>query len=189
MGTCCSSGRAHSEGQPVYFYCPPVSEERQPLTFAHGTIAAISAGVLVDTNLDTSSPDTYRAPPPPLPYDVLVETVHEDGLASSESQKESDGKGKLNSALDPSDVTDIDAKSGKSTCLTIEEEDTCPICLEEYDPENPRITTECEHHFHLSCILEWMERSDTCPICDQVMVSIGGHSNALEEEFSFPQLQ
>ncbi|MBA0741347.1 hypothetical protein Gogos_014509, partial [Gossypium gossypioides] len=38
----------------------------------------------------------------------------------------------------------------------------------EYDAENPELLTKCEHHFHLSCILEWMERSDTCPICDQV---------------------
>ena len=38
----------------------------------------------------------------------------------------------------------------------------------EYDVENPRDLTKCEHHFHLSCILEWMERSDSCPICDQV---------------------
>jgi len=51
-----------------------------------------------------------------------------------------------------------------------DEEDGCPTCLEEYDGENPRIITKCDHHFHLSCILEWMERSDTCPICDQEMI-------------------
>jgi len=38
----------------------------------------------------------------------------------------------------------------------------------EYDDENPKITTKCEHHFHLACILEWMERSDSCPVCDKV---------------------
>lgn len=38
----------------------------------------------------------------------------------------------------------------------------------EYDLENPRIITKCKHHFHLSCIYEWMERSDTCPICEEV---------------------
>lgn len=38
----------------------------------------------------------------------------------------------------------------------------------EYSIENPKIVTKCEHHFHLACILEWMERSDTCPVCDQV---------------------
>uniref|UniRef100_A0A0E0M5F8 RING-type E3 ubiquitin transferase n=1 Tax=Oryza punctata TaxID=4537 RepID=A0A0E0M5F8_ORYPU len=41
-------------------------------------------------------------------------------------------------------------------------------CLIEYDEENPRSMTKCEHHFHLCCILEWMERSETCPVCDQI---------------------
>ncbi|MCL7042843.1 hypothetical protein MKW94_029529 [Papaver nudicaule] len=56
------------------------------------------------------------------------------------------------------------------TSSPTEEEDCCPTCLEEYDDENPRIMTKREHHFHLSCILEWMERSDTCPVYDQVFM-------------------
>ncbi|KAJ6347421.1 hypothetical protein OIU76_003989 [Salix suchowensis] len=51
-----------------------------------------------------------------------------------------------------------------------EEEEDCPICLEEYDLENPKLSTKCEHHFHLSCILEWMERSESCPVCDKEMI-------------------
>ncbi|XP_038696662.1 E3 ubiquitin-protein ligase At3g02290-like [Tripterygium wilfordii] len=53
---------------------------------------------------------------------------------------------------------------------TSEDEDVCPTCLEEYTPENPKITTKCSHHFHLGCIYEWMERSDSCPVCGKVMV-------------------
>ncbi|KAL5582077.1 hypothetical protein UlMin_014519 [Ulmus minor] len=51
-----------------------------------------------------------------------------------------------------------------------EEEDVCPTCLEEYTPENPKIMTKCSHHFHLGCIYEWMERSESCPVCGKVMV-------------------
>ncbi|XP_026659294.2 E3 ubiquitin-protein ligase At3g02290-like [Phoenix dactylifera] len=51
-----------------------------------------------------------------------------------------------------------------------EDEDVCPTCLEEYTSENPRIIMQCTHHFHLSCIYEWMERSDACPICGKMMV-------------------
>ncbi|XP_057814927.1 probable E3 ubiquitin-protein ligase RHB1A isoform X4 [Cryptomeria japonica] len=61
-------------------------------------------------------------------------------------------------------------KLSDSTLPLADEEDVCPTCLEEYDEENPQITTKCDHHYHLSCILEWMERSDTCPICDQEMI-------------------
>ncbi|XP_015898249.2 E3 ubiquitin-protein ligase At3g02290 [Ziziphus jujuba] len=50
-----------------------------------------------------------------------------------------------------------------------EDEDVCPTCLDEYTPENPKITTRCSHHFHLGCIYEWLERSESCPICGQEM--------------------
>lgn len=42
-----------------------------------------------------------------------------------------------------------------------------PSCAE-YTPENPKIMTKCSHHFHLGCIYEWMERSDSCPVCGKV---------------------
>lgn len=50
------------------------------------------------------------------------------------------------------------------------DEDICPICLEEYTFEDPRIVTKCSHHYHLGCIYEWNERSETCPVCSQLMV-------------------
>lgn len=50
-----------------------------------------------------------------------------------------------------------------------EDEDVCPTCLEEYTTENPKILTKCSHHFHLGCIYEWMERSESCPVCGKVM--------------------
>ncbi|THU59710.1 hypothetical protein C4D60_Mb07t04910 [Musa balbisiana] len=52
---------------------------------------------------------------------------------------------------------------------TSEDEDVCPTCLEEYSSENPKIVAKCSHHFHLSCIYEWMERSDSCPVCGKEM--------------------
>lgn len=44
-------------------------------------------------------------------------------------------------------------------------------CLAEYTTENPKIITECSHHYHLGCIYEWMERSDKCPVCGKVLAS------------------
>ena len=35
--------------------------------------------------------------------------------------------------------------------------------------DNPKILTQCNHHFHLACIYEWLERSQTCPICSRQM--------------------
>ncbi|XVE91653.1 hypothetical protein REPUB_Repub01dG0028800 [Reevesia pubescens] len=51
-----------------------------------------------------------------------------------------------------------------------EDEDVCPTCLEEYIPENPKIVLQCSHSYHLSCIYEWMERSENCPICSKMMI-------------------
>lgn len=48
---------------------------------------------------------------------------------------------------------------------TNDEQDTCPTCLEGYNPGNPKRSTSCGHHFHLACILKWMEMSTRCPIC------------------------
>lgn len=50
-----------------------------------------------------------------------------------------------------------------------EDDDFCPTCLEVYTAENPKIWTECGHHFHLPCIWDWMERKDTCPMCESPM--------------------
>jgi hypothetical protein len=35
--------------------------------------------------------------------------------------------------------------------------------------DNPKVLTRCSHHFHLPCLYEWLERSQTCPVCDRSM--------------------
>eukprot|EP00252_Welwitschia_mirabilis_P015274 TRINITY_DN3355_c0_g1_i1.p1 TRINITY_DN3355_c0_g1~~TRINITY_DN3355_c0_g1_i1.p1 ORF type:complete len:169 (-),score=29.89 TRINITY_DN3355_c0_g1_i1:199-705(-) len=60
--------------------------------------------------------------------------------------------------------------SVESVVALVEDEDVCPTCLDEYTTENPKISTQCGHHFHLGCIYEWMERSDNCPVCGKEMV-------------------
>ncbi|OMP00374.1 S-locus glycoprotein [Corchorus olitorius] len=139
----------------------------------------MAAGLLVNLNLEV--PDTFRAPPAPLPYDVVLgcpqstdsESFREttsggsfETLPTCEDLEESECKTQSSSLLLSPRKSEV-SKLTESKELTTEEEDACPICLEEYDTENPKLITKCEHHFHLSCILEWMERSDTCPICDQ----------------------
>lgn len=188
---CCESRRTELVRVPAYYYYPPESEINEPLSTSHITSVTLP-GVLVDTNLDTSSPDTYRAPPAPLPYDIGVPlsqnvTSHTVNSTSktelllspagetympSVDLKDKDCKGEvdcINGSPKVQEQEDDDSKSKGAKTLPNDEEDVCPTCLEEYDLENPRIITKCEHHFHMSCILEWMERSNTCPICDQIM--------------------
>ncbi|PWA72617.1 Zinc finger, RING/FYVE/PHD-type [Artemisia annua] len=152
---------------------PVVSEEHQPLSSRNGAASAFPVGLLVDTNLDTSIPDTYRLPPAPLPYDSNPENPQGQVNISSENvadeAKESDCKGKTSFELIATEDVDAEIEEIKKSNTTFIAPEECPTCFEEYDEENPKIITKCEHHFHLSCILEWMERSDTCPVCDQEM--------------------
>ncbi|KAJ7962418.1 E3 ubiquitin-protein ligase [Quillaja saponaria] len=183
-GCCCSSRKPHLHGTPMYYYCPPNLEEHESLTSNDGTTSALTAGFLVTLNLEASIPDTYRPPPAPLPYDVVLgcppSTDSESGrktvsgssfetLVTCEDLAESDYKAPYNSSSVSPRKLEL-SKSNEPSLSATEEEDVCPICLEEYIETNPKIMTKCEHHFHLSCILEWMERSDCCPICDQEMI-------------------
>ncbi|GMY30365.1 probable E3 ubiquitin-protein ligase RHB1A isoform X1 [Fagus crenata] len=201
---CCSSRGVELNATPEYYYYPRVSEEHVPLSSHHGSASVLSAGLLVDTNLDTSIPDTYRSPPAPMPYDVALgrpqtpplaqeicsnkgdaaaQTMNsnsvqeivggntQETLAECEDLKELECKSQTNFELDSPKESEVElSKSVETVFSATEEDDDCPICLEEYDAENPKKTTKCEHHFHLACILEWMERSDTCPVCDKEMI-------------------
>ncbi|KAL6333346.1 hypothetical protein AAG906_028531 [Vitis piasezkii] len=67
---CCSSKRTELNGTPAYYHCLGASEEHELLSSRHGAASTLSTGLLVDTNLGISPPDTYRPPPAPIPYDV-----------------------------------------------------------------------------------------------------------------------
>lgn len=60
----------------------------------------------------------------------------------------------------------------------------CPICMTEFDsPERRKVESKlevlnCKHAFHANCITEWLERSNTCPICRTVFLVEGNTSKA-----------
>ncbi|CAI9094110.1 OLC1v1029786C2 [Oldenlandia corymbosa var. corymbosa] len=196
MGGCCccaSKGPELNNPVPIYHVHPGVPPQvHRPLSSTRGTVSSVSTGLLVDTNLDTSIPVTFRAPPVPVPYETQVGPPQESRGGKNEPVEksvaemnsgstqvgavkavEADGVTNSNAELTKAkEVEDEDLKKSTEPFDTslLEEEDVCPTCLEEYDKENPKIITKCEHHFHLACILEWMERSDTCPVCDKEMV-------------------
>ncbi|KAK9109654.1 hypothetical protein Sjap_017714 [Stephania japonica] len=69
----------------------------------------------------------------------------------------------------PNDICKESKRSNSIVLPAPEEEDICSTCLDGYDMENPKILTKCKHHYHLPCILEWKERSNTCPMCGKVL--------------------
>lgn len=67
------------------------------------------------------------------------------------------------------------AMTGQGFSQNCNEDTTCPIChckmgtSIDYDLESA-ITTPCGHTFDKSCILTWLERSSTCPLCRHVLM-------------------
>jgi hypothetical protein len=133
----------HLEIYNILVQCPPALEEHVSLTSHNVAASAFTAGLLVELNLNTSTPDTFRPPPVPLPYDVVLgcpqspdsESVREiisrssfETLATCEDLEELDCKTHTSSFLfspRKSDVTKFHEPVASAT-----EEDACPICLE-----------------------------------------------------------
>ncbi|XP_074648789.1 E3 ubiquitin-protein ligase RNF181-like [Tubulanus polymorphus] len=42
---------------------------------------------------------------------------------------------------------------------------SCPICLLEFDEEDETREMPCNHRFHPRCILPWLGKTNTCPVC------------------------
>jgi hypothetical protein len=52
---------------------------------------------------------------------------------------------------------------------------SCSVCMAEYE-ENEALAmlVACGHHFHWNCINQWLEQSDTCPLCRGTIPEFGG---------------
>jgi hypothetical protein len=44
------------------------------------------------------------------------------------------------------------------------EQDTCSICLNNFNT-NASFLNKCHHIFHKSCLEEWLNYNNTCPLC------------------------
>lgn len=137
-------------------------EEHEPLSSTnHGTLSVISSGLLVNTNPDTSPPNTYQAPPAPLPYDLgltssqaLARAVDSCGSKNDHIQlANSQTTGETNDTIKTSDCknkTDCEQNSLWITedevskpIISPTEEDVCPICL-----EGSILSTYRDHLYH-----------------------------------------
>ncbi|CAL0305387.1 unnamed protein product [Lupinus luteus] len=43
--------------------------------------------------------------------------------------------------------------------------ESCSICLEEFIEEEEVLAMPCKHMYHQECIINWLQRCDTCPLC------------------------
>ena len=48
----------------------------------------------------------------------------------------------------------------------------CSICLETIEEKDRYELLKCPHFYHKKCILKWLEKSNTCPECRQIIPNI-----------------
>ncbi|KAL0727212.1 hypothetical protein Bca4012_023305 [Brassica carinata] len=167
MGCCCCCF-------PILPESARTIDEHVPLSRALPSSVVVPTGEAVDRNLAST---LYTAPlQPPLPVSFSPRDLQNPSKLPITQTNSSEGSRVVTTQNVPEklpeketwradDFTDTDLK--KKNRETIDE---CPICLEEYDIDNPKLLTKCGHDFHLACILEWMERSEACPVCDKELV-------------------
>ncbi|XP_013783097.1 E3 ubiquitin-protein ligase RNF181-like isoform X2 [Limulus polyphemus] len=57
------------------------------------------------------------------------------------------------------------AISKLKTVKSFSEGEKCPICLKEYEEGEVVKQLPCCHKFHFSCVLPWLGKTNTCPVC------------------------
>jgi len=45
----------------------------------------------------------------------------------------------------------------------------CPICLKKFDIDDEFIKLRCRHGFHSACLIPWLEKTSSCPLCRAVL--------------------
>lgn len=148
-----------------FLQCPPILEEHESLRSHDGAVSALTAEFLVDLGLDASTPDTYRAPPAPLPYDLVLGYPQS---TESESARETVSGGSFETLTTCEDLEESDCKAqANSLCVSprkleapnfnepnvsvAKEEDICPNVSVAEENACPNVSVT--------------EEEDVCPIC------------------------
>ena len=51
-----------------------------------------------------------------------------------------------------------------------DDEDSCIVCLVEYQPGEDLRWLPCKHKFHARCLSDWLSKKKECPVCCQEVV-------------------
>ncbi len=63
--------------------------------------------------------------------------------------------------------------------------DECPICMDAIDPNKNRVTTECGHTFHCSCLMTNVSHNGfACPYCRTAMAEEVEDENEYNDDYS-----
>jgi len=60
-------------------------------------------------------------------------------------------------------------KKNKVKLNDLEEEKICSICLELFNNEDENIILDCKHIYHSDCIIQWITKNNSCPLCRWIL--------------------
>ncbi|KAF3773437.1 E3 ubiquitin-protein ligase [Nymphaea thermarum] len=70
----------------------------------------------------------------------------------------------------PTDGVILIALLGASTSVVVDDKEAwCPVCLEEFGANGEVSEMPCGHRYHVDCIMKWLEKHNTCPLCRFLM--------------------
>ncbi|KAG7191049.1 hypothetical protein KM043_007095 [Ampulex compressa] len=49
--------------------------------------------------------------------------------------------------------------------IEIDEVKQCPVCLKEFEVGSMAKSMPCRHIFHKECIVPWLQKTNSCPLC------------------------
>ncbi|KAF1873981.1 hypothetical protein Lal_00041421 [Lupinus albus] len=158
---CCSIKDTELVAQPSYYYYPREPEEHVPLSSNPGVASSFSGPLLVDTNLDTSSPDTYRPPPAPIPFDFTLGSTQTPPVAQV---IHGDKNNASLPATDSDSIQEPITVDNRETSAKLEEvkesESNVQTDLESNSTKDPEI-----EHAKLGKRISLAEEEEDCPIC------------------------
>lgn len=121
----------------------PTLDDHDTFASHDGPVPSITSGLLVDLNLEASVFNNFRAPPAPLPYDVVLssqstETDSFSGRASSfntfnacRDPLATDNKSQsIHLVISPKKLAELPKSDEIDIFAAADEEDVCPICIE-----------------------------------------------------------
>ena len=102
-------------------------------------------------------------------HSVRSEQEYEDSVVLTVPDTVPDGEEGTNGANSANDNGDGDGVNASEDAESAES-DSCSICCEEISTAESE-TLSCGHRFHKRCIEQWVNNSDTCPLCRAVITN------------------
>ncbi|KAK3930450.1 E3 ubiquitin-protein ligase RNF181 [Frankliniella fusca] len=57
------------------------------------------------------------------------------------------------------------AVAGLNVSVIQDEGNQCPVCLKNFEKGEEVKEMPCQHTFHSGCILPWLQKTNSCPLC------------------------